>query len=411
MLDPAIENFLSERKAARIETKSKSCESEEERRQVEIDAVDEFSLENWLPKAAKRAGQLLIASHPSKFTHSSAKTSPVIAQSKPKADGFLRTGNSKAEYDASGNAAAMDVYKFLNILLADEKTVLEHLEQNTPLIQTQFTLSSETYKNIRTGLLVMKQTHPKVVSTSEKVKQVYFPVGDNYHLLSLLTPSGLIFSLKEKINQLRFSDEAKQAREDRKADKENKHGFSELYHLTVMGYGGTKPQTVSVMNSKNGGTAYLLPSQPPSLDLTYLRRPKANFFEECLYKVDYLDDFKAFQKPLKERGNTYEQSDARDEAIVAVVDSVMEKVWHYRQLEPNWTKDSSLPNAQKMWLDNFYETARGEEDEWLAEIVKAFTTWFRVAYEKMLGKKAIRLDDIDLNHIFDEIEACSEELR
>ncbi len=35
-----------------------------------------------------------------------------------------------------------------------------------------------------------------VKATSERIKQVYFPVTDGYHLLSVLTPSGITFKLK-----------------------------------------------------------------------------------------------------------------------------------------------------------------------------------------------------------------------
>jgi len=411
MLDPAIEKFLSERKAAWLKDRLKANQTDDEQRDTEEQAREKFDLNNWLPDAARRSSWLSMQTHPSKFTHPSAKTSAVLAQPQSRVDGFLRTGNVTVEFDVLGAASAIDVFKFLSLTLIDGQTVLAHLEQNSASIQTQFQLATASFDEIRDGLLTIKAVSTKA-KTSEKIKQVYFLVDENYHLLSLLTPSGLVFKLKEKINHLRFSEEAKQAREDRKANKENEHGFSELYGLTVIGFGGTKPQNISVLNSQNGGTAYLLSSQPPPLDLNYLRRPKANFFEECLYKLDYLDDFKAFQKPLKDEwGKPYEQKEERDEAIVALVDSVMEKVWHYRQLEPNWTKDSPLSNAQKIWLDSFYENTREEEDEWLDEIVNAFAKWFRVAYEKTLGKKAIHLDDIDLNYIFNEIEACAEDLR
>ena len=85
---------------------------------------------------------------------------------------------------------------------------------------------------------------------------------DSYHLLSVLSPSNLMFKLKERIN-LRFSDEAKTAREARKNNKYHQDGYSEVFNISVIGFGGTKPQNISVLNNQNGGTSYLLLSVPP----------------------------------------------------------------------------------------------------------------------------------------------------
>ena len=223
MLDTAIQNFLDERKDSRIKEKSKNCKTDEDIQKVENAAIEEFSLENWLPKAAKRAGSLSISTHPCTFTHPSSrnhpdkqKTTGVIANSPAKADGFLRTGNSDADLDVVGNAAALDVHKFLSLKVSDGQTVLTHLEQNSDYIQNQFKLTAtvpseeiqaslfdeshiEPFSEIHQGLLAMKQVDVKTYITSERVKQVYFPVADDYHLLSILTPSGLMFKLRQRI--------------------------------------------------------------------------------------------------------------------------------------------------------------------------------------------------------------------
>src|SRR5690606_40850715 len=60
--------------------------------ELQQQAHDKFSLQEWLPDAAKRVAQLSMVSHPSKFSHPSAKTSSVIAQAKYKADGYWRSG-------------------------------------------------------------------------------------------------------------------------------------------------------------------------------------------------------------------------------------------------------------------------------------------------------------------------------
>ncbi|MFZ2407783.1 MAG: type I-F CRISPR-associated protein Csy1 [Methylobacter sp.] len=411
MLDPAIESFLSERKAARIKKNLKPGSSDEERQSIELEATELFLLDNWLPDAAKRAGWLSMITHPGKFTHPSAKTSSIIADSQPKPDGFLRTGNADADLDVLGNAAALDVHKFLSLTLTDGQTVLTHLEQNSEQIQTQFKLPSMPFTELQQGLLAIKQS-PDTAKTSEKIKQVYFPADDGYHLLSILTPSGLMFKLKERINVLRFSDKAKQAREDRRHQVHNEDGFDELYNLAVIGFGGTKPQNISVLNNQNGGTVYLLPSLPPQLETRAIQPPKSSFFKDSLYYKHYQDSFKALHRLLAANHNTIGIRDGRDYWIESIAEQVIEKVWQLRQLEAGWSETTNLPMAQKIWLDAAYLEQRENEDDWLDEIIRSLVDWFRFAYEKTVTKdKAIFLGDAELAHIRTVLAAMQEDLR
>lgn len=90
MLAPAIETFLAERKGTWLKDKLKNCKTEAEQQEIESKAMERFSLANWLPDAAKRAGQLAISSHPPKFSHPSIKKekiSTVIAISQLRKDG------------------------------------------------------------------------------------------------------------------------------------------------------------------------------------------------------------------------------------------------------------------------------------------------------------------------------------
>ncbi|HEY8095448.1 MAG TPA: type I-F CRISPR-associated protein Csy1 [Methylobacter sp.] len=401
---------MSERKAARIKKNLKPGLSDEEKQSIELEATELFLLDNWLPDAAKRAGWLSMLTHPGKFTHPSAKTNAIIADAQPKPDGFLRTGNADTNLDVLGNAAALDVHKFLSLTLTDGQTVLAHLEQTSATIQAQFKLSTP-FAELQQGLLAIKQSSD-TAKTSEKIKQVYFPVDDGYHLLSILTPSGLMFKLKEAINVLRFSDEAKQAREDRRHQVHNENGFDELYNLSVIGFGGTKPQNISVLNSQNGGTVYLLPSLPPQLEIRAVQPPKTSFFSDSLYYKHYQDSFKALHRLLMVNHNNIDIRDGRDYWISSIAEQVIEKVWQLRQLEPGWSEQTALPSAQKIWLDSAYNEQRENQDDWLDEIIRSLTDWFRIAYEKTIAKdKAIFLGDKELAHIRTVLADMQEDLR
>src|SRR5690554_2073069 len=229
MLDPAITDFLNDRKEKWLKNQIKSNTSDYEKVELKRQADLMFTLEKWLPNAAKRAKQLSAVSHPGKFCHPSAKISSVIAKCKQSNDGFLRTGNVKVGLDVFGNAATMDVFKFLNLKLENNETILSNLEKNTPEIKKQLNVNAVSFEEIASGLLSIKENDSSTVKTSSLVKQIYFVVGNNYHLLSILTPSGIMYKLKEHIDKLRFSEEAKKARENKKKNSYHEKGFSEIY--------------------------------------------------------------------------------------------------------------------------------------------------------------------------------------
>lgn len=393
MLDEAIVTFLSERKA----TKLKGISDEEQ-----ICKINEtFHPENWLPDAAIRAGQLSLVSHPSKFTHPSAKTSSIISESTFSADGFLRSGNVKSELDVFGNAAAMDVYKFLSLVLADGKTVLAHLEENTDLIQQQLKLASTPFDELRDNFLAIKQDKSSKIRTSGQVKQVYFPVPDDYHLLSVLTPSGIMFALKDKIISIRPNKEVKEAKKNKVFDE---NGFDELYDLTIMGFGGTKPQNISVLNSKFYGETYLLPCIPPQFKKRDVQPPHSDFFKNSIYPSLYKDSFQAFHRLIAAKVNNINIRDGRDNVIDFVIDKLIECSWKIRQLDTGWSEKTTLPMYQRIWLDNAFVEERENSDDWLNLVIKELAHWFIEGYKKVIGKDAELLGDEELREIRTLIE-------
>lgn len=415
MIDPAIQKFLNERKELWLNKKIKSKTTEEEKADFTKQASEKFALESWLPDAAKRAKQLSLVSHPGKFSHPSAKTTSIIAEAPRGNDGFMRTGNVNVDLDVLGNAAALDVYKFLSVKLADGKTILSHLEDNTTPIEDQFTFASISFEEIKQGLLAIKQDDDSLVKTSGKVKQVYFPVAQgDYHLLSVLTPSNIMYKLKERINIMHFSDEAKEARGAKKANKSHGTALSEVYGLSVIGYGGTKPQNISVLNSQNGGAAYLLPSLPPELSPRKVQPPRVNFFTNSLWPKAFTKDFQKFHKLLVADTNNIHIRAQRDWQIRAIIYQVVDRMWMIRSLDSGWSDRDhfqSLPYVQKIWLDQQYSGERNDNSQWFPVIQKELARWFRNTYAKLLAQKALALGDNELPHIQKIIAECEEALR
>ncbi|SMF44330.1 type I-F CRISPR-associated protein Csy1 [Pseudobacteriovorax antillogorgiicola] len=389
----AIESFFEKRKEERLKKKSKE------------EVEEEFDLNNWLPSAAARAKQIALSSHPCTFSHPSAKassagrTTAIIAESSKRDDGFVRTGNLDVSLDALGNAAALDVHSFLNLQMGDGRSLLTHIEDRSEIAKDLLKIPSASFDNLRNGFLEMKSISSDIAITNSKIKQVYFPVDNSYHLLSVLRPSPILYEMKRRIDAIKFSDVAKEAREAKKRNEAHDKGFIDLFNLTVIGYGGTKPQNISVQNKNNGGKAYLLPSLPPSVRTRPDRLPKKDFFRESISPWQFKDDFKSFHLQVIQNNNGFRTRSVRDENfILHIFDQVITDIYRLRE-DDVWqtVSKSGVPHYQRVFLDNKFSEER--DDELRETFFLEFSRWFIRSYRKILGSRACDLGDEDLRHI------------
>jgi CRISPR-associated protein Csy1 len=378
VLDPAIAAFFADRKEAWRKKNISVAMSDTEVLEKQQECEQNFLLDNWLPDAAQRAGQISVASHPCTFSHPSSRknkngyVSSIIAKNKPRRDGFLRSGNVSVEPDALGNAAALDVYKFLSLEMSDQRTLLVHIEQESELARQLLDIPNCDYQELRDGFLKMVDSDQASVSSS-KIKQVYFPIDDGkYHLLSLLTHSGHLFELRKRLDALRFGDEVKEARECKKTNHFHPSGYQEIFGLTTIGFGGTKPQNISVLNNQNAGKAHLLPSMPPELKPRDIRLPRTDFFKESFTAWQAKEVLDVLHRLFVTDYNNINLRDERDYRIQQYVDLVIEKMWHVRLFLQEYTGElsSTLPLEQKIWLYPEFAEQRQQEDEWLDNITR-----------------------------------------
>jgi len=418
MQDPAIDVFFQERKEVwlkkSITASLSECEIEEKKRECE----NIFSFENWLPNAARRAGQISISTHPCTFSHPSARknengyVSSVIATSGRTNDGYLRSGNLFAEADALGNAAALDVYKFLMLKMQDGKTLLQHIKQNSEQAKNLLSIKSETYEILKSGFLAMVEGKGEII-TSSKIKQVYFPIGKDYHLLSVLTASGIVYGLRKRIDDIRFSEATKEAKSCEKNNELHEGGYKKLPNITVIGYGGTKPQNISVLNNQNAGKAYLLSSEPPTLKSRNMNFPTVDFFTQTFSYYRCKDLFHGLHKLFSIHQNNRHVRDGRDDYYQAIIDRIVERMWLVRGVADKQyhAETSQLNKNQKVWLCDEHEEERSSEDDWLDSITEQVARYIFDGYENILGKKAIMFSDDEFQFIHKLVNRQREALR
>ena len=407
MTNETVAKFFNERKEAWLKKNIKASLSEEEILIKHEECNDIFSLEVWLPNASRRAGQISMATHPCTFSHPSARknkndyVTSVIADTEQREDGLLRSGNMEVSSDALGNAAALDVYKFLTLIMPDGKALIEHIKRDSKLAQSLLKIKSKHYEALKEEFLKMIDSSSEEFVTSSKIKQVYFPVEEDYHQLSILTNSGILYYLKKRVNAIRFGkdeedkEKLKGLRALRKDNDFSEEGFSEIYNLTTIGYGGTKPQNISVLNSQNGGQAHLLHSMPPELKRRETNFPRKNFFNESINIWHLKDTFQALYNIFKVPNYTNEaMRSARKYHYEQLIEKVIEQMWAVRLVstEQYYEKTSLLKSHQKVWLYMDDIEKREESDDWLDKIIEELSSWILQSYKKSLGSLAIEIN-------------------
>lgn len=440
-MDNAITAFFDERKAAWLKKNVKASMSDVDIKEKEQECEQVFALKNWLPNAASRAGQMSISTHPCTFSHPSARknkngyASSVIAKSKQANDGFLRSGNVNIAADALGNAAALDVYKFLTLEMADGEKLLTHFEQDSQLAKALVERADGVdYTSLKQGFLAMTTSDGESL-TSSKIKQIYFPVhpqreqvvnkevgeykvkedesdGDAYHQLSVLTASGMVFELRKRLDAMRFGDEVKEARDCKKNNLFHQ-GYREIYDLTTIGYGGTKPQNISVLNNQNGGKAHLLMSMPPKLKRRDIHFPSVNFFTQSVRYSACAQQFRALHALYSKDHNNMHVRAQRDNYYESIIHYIIDIMWLVRGVEEEqYTSETShLSKAQTTWLCKEGRAQRETTDDWLDEICRDISQFLFHGYDKVLGKKAIKLGKAEYQHMQDRVLAMKEALR
>jgi CRISPR-associated protein Csy1 len=382
-MDNPIIEFLNARKAMREKNPGNRTSEEIER---------EFAPQNWIASAAKRASQLTLVSHPGKYTHPDANISAIQVTGDRCSDGLLRTGNvADVPTDVFGNAAALDVFAFLSILLDDGNTVLEHFRADSTALKAMLGFSNDSFQSVRTGFLQIDK-NAQSERTDGRVKQVYFPISESsfeYHLLSILTPSGIVFQQRERIRFSKFSEQTKSVREAVKAGLFSESGFLEFPNLLTIHFGGSQPQNVSRLNSSNSGEAYLMPCLPPAFSSNYTKLPSKDFFRELRWDDTLKSLMKSLHRIFVTDFNNTNIRDARRFWFTQIFEWVLERAVPFQTLAPGWSHAESvrIPTAQKWWLDTESYDEDPDIAEYRTEIIQSIVRWILYAYGRLYSQK------------------------
>ncbi len=160
-----------------------------------------------------------------------------------------------------------------------------------------------------------------------------------------------------------------------------------MLDLATVRLGGTKPQNVSQLMSKQGGRNYLLPSLPPVIGRDFnfrFSKFKRSIFDNNALIYQARKAIQDIFTVVKNPRNNVDVRDARKEAIDSVLHILFALVQGIRTTLPaGWSKDFALDLEYKYWLDPKRVSLPDEEafaeaqakDDWHEKIVSGFADW------------------------------------
>jgi CRISPR-associated protein Csy1 len=325
----------------------------------------QFIAITWLDDAARRVTQIQAVTHSLKPIHPDAKGSSLysIPQNLPALNvvGSHCLGSDFVG-DVVGNAAALDVYKFLK-LEHQSNTLLALVLRRDADLSAALSDDPEQAQAWMSAFAGIVEPRERVASHT-LAKQFYWLTGDDpdphddasFHLLAPLYGSALTHHVYLRIQDDRFSDEAKAAREAKKDGIFNDRPVREYPQMAIQKLGGTKPQNISQLNSERGGNNFLLASLPPiwrSVDIKPLLGADSMFD-----RYGWRPDVKKLVRTLlaffrSDPTRNVDTRERRDKLINDLIDEFWQFSTELQSLEPGWSqvRECQLGGAEKHWLD------------------------------------------------------------
>jgi len=397
----AIGAFLQERLQAKLDKLKPDDPQREE-------VIASFVSEVWLANAAKRVEQIQAVTHSLKPIHPDARGTNLYVE--PSALPRLAELGSHAlgqhfVGDVVGNAAALDVYKLLKLEVNGRTLLAALLAQDADALAALHTDPAQA-QALRDAFVSLTQPRAEGPSSHTLAKQLYWLTGSDacadadYTLLAPLYATSLAHAVHAQVQEDRFGDANKAARQARREQKAHDGVFHDYPGLAVQNMGGTKPQNISQLNSERRGMNYLLSSLPPRWEASAVRMPvhaESVFDRLFIARPDVRRTLRALRQFLESEPEANLATRQRREALLdTLLDELVALAAELQQLlPPGWTCDderfAKLDYEQKLWLDPLRaerpEEAQFARDwlwmDWPSAIGKSFATWLN---DQLRGK-------------------------
>lgn len=405
----AITAFIDERRDAKLKGNDGDAE-----------VMAKYEYTTWLADAARRVNQIQAVTHVLKATHPDARGSSLhlTPNNLPQHHeiGSHLLGDAFAE-DIVGNAAALDVFKFLKTEV-EGKRLFDWMQASDSDLQAALSEDAEIAREWMQAFssLIRAETQP---TSHVAAKQLYWLVGEepsdnaDYQLLQPLFSSALAHTVHADIQAVRFGEENKLARQARRENSAYDGSYHDYRGLVVRKLGGTKPQNISQLNSERGGVNYLLASLPPHWNAS--GRIKVLNVDSVFHSFYFFDDvadlLKALSSLLLSDPEAVKATREKREALEQALGQQLALYGDSIRLsqEPGWSRhaDCRLPQCQRIWLDFErigLEDHQAEDQQfnaayqwgdWPDEVAGYFANWLNTQLHKA-GLKTV--GDVEYKH-------------
>ena len=399
----AVDAFLQERLQAKLDKLKPDDEA------LRTELIAQFQRDTWLDNAAKRVQQIQAVTHSLKPIHPDARGTTLYVQPSsmvPLVEMGSHALGDAFSPDVVGNAAALDVYKFLKVEAAGI-SLLTALQANAPEALQALSADPQKAQLWRDAFVSLVAARGGKPASHERAKQLYWRVGDDptddsaYQLIAPLYATSLAHAIYGELQEHRFGGANKAARQARRDGKAH-DGVHHVYRdLAVQKMGGTKPQNVSQLNSERGGTNYLLASLPPpawapsqrylpmhcgsAFDRAFGARPAVRRIVKVL--LAFLQTEPEPNRFTREKVDGY---------INGLVDEAVIYAGELQSQTAGWSLDDrydDLAMYEKLWLDPMRAELPDEADfasqwlqmDWPVQVAKRFALWLNAELQGRLS--------------------------
>ncbi|GAB7537293.1 type I-F CRISPR-associated protein Csy1 [Burkholderia sp. 3C] len=387
----AIDAFIQ----ARLQTKLDKSPMGDVKR---LEVVTQHRRDIWLHDAARRVKHIQVVTHSLKPIHPEARGTNLYVEP-AKLPALAEMGShalgDRFSIDVVGNASSLDVFKFLKIR-CDGRTLLSALEAGDADATAALRGNPVEAESLREAFLGVMRARDQGAASHTTAKQIYWLVGCDasndaqYHLLAPLYPTSLAHAIHADIQEVRFGETNKLARQARRDGTAFDGVYREYQGIAVQKLGGTQPQNVSQLNSERRGVNYLLSSLPPTWEAGPKGLPvhaKSVFDRAFGARRSVRQTLHALRALL--HSNPPSTKTTRDRVLslrMQMVDELLIYAGELLQVPAGWTRQArfaDLSTDEQLWLDPLRadlpdETAfadRWLKFEWPERVAERFATW------------------------------------
>lgn len=390
----AIHAFLQERLHAKLE----KLKADENGKRTELIAQHQPAA--WLDDAARRVHQIQAVTHSLKPIHPDARGTNLYVEPRtlpPLAELGSHALGERFVGDVVGNAAALDVYKLLKLEVNGRSLLTALLAHDADALAALDADPAQAEK-LRDAFVSLTQPRAEGPSSHTLAKQLYWFTGtdacDNSHytLLAPLYATSLAHAVHAQVQEDRFGEANKAARQARRERKMHDGVFHDYPGLAVQNMGGTKPQNISQLNSERRGMNYLLSSLPPQWKASAVRLPvhATSVFDRLfIARPEVRRTVRALRVFLESDPDAnLATRERREELLDALVDELVSLAAELQQiLPPGWSWDderfADLHRSEQLWLDPLRAEKPDEADfarewlqmDWPAVVGQRFANW------------------------------------